>query len=742
MRTHARFIRVLYTLIFAFSISAFAETATQTSSYNLPPGPLGRNLSTIATQNGIPLSFDPRLTEGLQSPALKGEYTPIQALDALLNNSRLMLVQQNDGSYTLEKATNTVPMQLEPIMVIGELQTRTLQDTQTSVAVISGDRLERRYDADLVDIAERTANVSTTGPGRNFVIRGIPEGGVSNAIDVRKTITTTVDGASISNFFRSNAAFFSTWDLEQVEILRGPQSTQSGRNSLAGAVIVRSKDPSYEREIKIRGGIGNAETYEGAAAFNLPIVDDKLAFRLSVDADTTNGFTSNPTRGIDDQNAKERTTVRGGLRIDPTENLSAVLKLTHFQTSDSVFGILDRSSFPDRVLFTNVDDFSDSDIQTANLRLRYKISDSFRIESETTYLHEKNDQLRDWDGTAAALLRFDIDIDSESIAQEFRLHYESENANGVVGFYYTDISEDTNGDLIDESTNDLLLSFGNDSETENYAIFGEVEYRVLPKLRVIAGGRYDREKFELENKTFSVFLPKVGVIYDFTDDVSLGFTYQEGYRAGGAFLNGTTFELVPYDPEFTQNYELAFRSQWHDQRITLNANLFYTDWKDQQTREEVFPGPATIIVNAGSSQLYGGEIELSAQITDNLEAFGSVGFVDTEFKDFIFNGMQLAGNEFPNAAGITGAFGADYFFANGFYISGDASFTEGAFTDIQNTESRRNDTRFLVNLRVGYEAEDWGVFVYSDNLFNKEYLTGSDSAGDPRRSGVIFTANF
>lgn len=305
------------------------------------------------------------------------------------------------------------------------------------------------------------------------------------------------------------------------------------------------------------------------------------------------------------------------------------------------------------------------------------------------------------------------------------------------------------------------------SETSNYAAFAEVEYRVLPYLRLIGGGRYDRETRETSSSTtftsvlpnsslatkatYNAFLPKMGIVYDFTDDMSLGFTVQRGYRGGGAGLNNFTGETFEFDPEYTWNYEVSLRSQWLENRLTVNANAFYTDWNDQQVTVAGPSGNAldTTIENAGASRVFGGELELRALAADDLELFAAVGYADTRFDDFISGGQQLAGNEFPNAPRITRAIGGTYYFPYDVSLAIDASYTDDSFGDVENTPDEKNDSRFLTNVRLGYDSENWGVLAYVNNLFDKDYVAQSTGLtpneivpGDPRTFGVIGQIRF
>ena len=751
--------------------------------FDIPAGTLESALVTFSTVTGVSVSFTPDVVSGLESRRLVGRFTPSEALNQLLSGSGLQYRFTSANALTLQRAVvqqDNEPLQLAPIMVEGELLDRTLQDTQSSVAVITGEELEKSSDSNLEQLVERIANAATSNGGENFVIRGIDEFGATGGTGAAgtPTITTTIDGARISNFRRRDTTSFSTWDLEQIEVLRGPQSTQTGRNALAGAVIVRSKDPTYEPEFKLRGGVGNGDTFEGAVAANLPLIEETLAFRVAADFDRTDGFTTNPTIGIDDQDSEEFKTIRGSLRFDPTEDLSALLKITYFD-ADEGLGRLDGPSFPDRVNFGNVQDRQETQLASTNLRVGYDIGDSFRLEGETTYVDRQSEFVQDGDGIGTASV-FTGDNDASSIEQELRLSYEDARLRTVVGAFYTNIDEmdEGGGSFAFGGLGTATAIQVEDTERTNWAIFGEAEYEVLSGLRLVIGARYDRESVDqtitssfstndppivpflpssssnTASATFDAFLPKAGVIYELSENVSLGFTYQRGYRAGGATTNIFDGVTTAFDPEFTDNYELSFRSQWFDDRLTVNTNAFWTQWRDQQVVVQGLSGNSNDfnIENAGSSRLFGGELEIRAAPTPGLEVFGALGYANTEFRDFVTGGIQLAGNRFAFDPELTASFGATYQFENGFVIGGDASFTDSAFADPQNTPLLQTDSRFLVNLRAGYEAENWSIFAHVDNVFDENYITrprpgpggtlGDINAGDPVTFGVIGQVRF
>ncbi|MEM9623012.1 MAG: TonB-dependent receptor [Pseudomonadota bacterium] len=771
-------------------ISTAQETLAQTAnpetySFAVEAGSVDQALASFGRQVGVLVAVSGNVSRDKQSQGLSGAYSIAQGLEILLRGTGLEAVRQSNGSYVVRAASNqrTGPLVLAPIQVKGELLERTLQDSQTSVAVVLGDSLERRADPDLFSVFERTAGVALGSGGERIIIRGVQEGGFGGGAPV---ITKRIDGSIVSFGRFSFNALESTWDLEQVEVLRGPQSTQSGRNTLAGAVEIRSKDPEYDPAFKVRAEVGNGDSTAGAFAANLPLVEDTLALRVSLDRERTDGFVDNTTLGVDDFDRGDQTTFRTSLRWDPDDNFSAILKYTHMNSDSSGNGPeIQGAEFPRRrISLANVRDTEDvKRFNAGNLRLTYRINESFSLQSETTYSESRTLTTLDFDKSPADAGVFVNDQSIKSIEQELRLNYNGRRTKAVVGaFFANDDSSSPQGSTLPANVVNPLLPPGltitavlePSSDSTNYAVFGEAEVALQEQLTLIIGGRYDDQEVKTANVTdievsdpafapflpgsstssgetdFGVFLPKLGLVYEFTPDTSLGFTVQRGYRAGGIEIDRITGAETEFDPEFTWNYELALRMQSHDGRWLFNANAFYTDWEDQQI---AVPGPTGNpldfrTANAGSSRLFGGELDFQFRVTEDFDLFASFGYADTKFQDF---GADT-GNEFPFAAEYTAALGGTYYFLEQAYISLDGSYQSEAFSDTGNTASRKTDSRFLVNVQVGYDAEHWSVILFANNLFDKDYITnvqnaalgrqGIVNAGPPRVFGVIGQWNF
>lgn len=744
--------------------------------------PLAAAIAELGRETGLQVGITRALSAGKQSTGVRGVMTPRQALDAMLEGTGLQAASLGADGAMISQTPVLAPLAAsedligEDIIVQGELIQRTKQDSQTSVAVIRGEELEQRSDPDLFTVIERTPGATIDQSGSGIAIRGIPEIGFGSGQNASNLISVQVDGATLSNFnFGTASGPYSVWDLEQVEILRGPQSTQTGRNALAGAVRVRSQDPTQEFEFKMRGELGTMETLGGAFAVNIPIEDTSIALRLSADVRKDNGFITNITTSDDEAGASEYTNLRAGLSFRPTDHFEAVLKYTYNYQRDGEESVLETSP---GVRTSQVDalTFERSEVHSVNLRMAYDLTDELTLRSETTYFMDKFLQLSDGNGTGAPGSTIERPRDFSSFEQEIALSYDAARLRGTIGIFFTQFELESG--LVSNFNFPGFTGFLNsntDRTTKNIAGFGEFEFDVLPELTLLAGLRYDRETFEsfgtissniappsppvALDTSFDAFLPKAGVVYRFTEDASLGFTAQQGYRAGGVVSRAVTPGIFPFAPEKTWNFELAARTQWLDGDLTANANAFFTRWTDQQVAVVPNTGPGgtpnvidRFTVNAGKSRLWGGEVEVFFTPTDSIELFGSAAYTDTKFTDFIDQGVSRNGNEFPGAAKLTAALGGTYTLDDGWFVSADASYTSSAFSDIANTPVLKSDARVLVNARAGYRNEHFEVFGYARNLFDETYATGrfagpvpgtaSARPGEPLTFGVIGQVNF
>jgi outer membrane receptor protein involved in Fe transport len=727
--------------------------------------------------------------------------------------------------------------QVEELVVTGEKATRSLQDTVASVALIGAQRIEAENIQSLTDIVNRTANVAETRGGEGFTIRGISNSNVSGG-GSSALASVYVDGAAIPERGMISGVL-DMWDVRQVEILRGPQSTLQGRNALAGAVVINTQDPSWDWQARGRVLLSDRQEQSYALAIGGPIVADQLAFRLSVQDRDADGFIYNTTRKTDEDPVRA-TTFRGKLLFTPstTPGLTVRASVIHDEREGGFVYSYARTDRPDA--FENrvaTGDFpNDNDVTTnlISLSADYALSDRLKLSSVSAWNKVKSRGRYDVDGGPTDLAHAVEDEIISTATQEFRLNYDGDRLSGLAGLYFSRRERD---DRIASLSNvatprttligvlmsppfglpaanaaavasayvaalpSVAIDFRGDApeEVTTAAIFADGRFRLTDKATILAGFRYDREESSLAvrqstrfagtypnpasfgalapviaglnqvvalyvsqagasqpevSRDFDAFLPKLGVKYDFTDDASLSFVAQRGYRSGGASLNIARAQVVAYDPEYTWNYELALRTAWLDKALTVNANAYYVDWSDQQVQVNLGSSIYdTQTENAGASHLYGAEVEAAWRPSAKWGLYGSAGYSRTKFDDFTVTAgsltADLSGSEFAFAPRWTWAVGGDYRWDNGLFANLNANYRSSAYgvTGVDQAASRI-DARTVVNAKLGYQVDHWTISAFGNNLFDEayvQYVQPSASRamfGAPRVVGVILEANW
>lgn len=683
-----------------------------------------------------------------------------------------MLATLGGGYAAFAQDGDDEPAALDIIIVTGQKIDRSLQETQASVGVITSEMIEESGGvSSLFDAARFVPNFDfNSADERAANIRGLDATGGGNAAAAFSTgnlprATLYIDGVARS-FLELTQGTIGLFDAEQIEFYRGVQSTIQGRNALAGAIVLKTADPTYEPEFKLRAMAGNFNTWEAGGVASLPIIQDQLAVRVAgIWRGQDNQITfTNPAVDFSNLELQEERywSVRGKVLFEPAALDDLTLKFT-FNKSRSERPQGDFATMP---FFARDDDEETPSEYIVEpefyiLEANYDISDNFDL-TLIGSISETSTKRR------STALPFGVDADQLADEKTFEalLNYSvpSLNATGVLGFYYFDRDQD---EALDFKLPDFAGA-GPSAFTdlvENYAVYGEVTFGLTDRLYLTLGGRLEREERERVgqvdlgafggigaldfSRVFDSALPKVAVDYDLTDNVSVGGIVAKGKRAGAA---GVNIILTPFefDSEKLWNYELTFRSTWLGGRLTINANLFYQDFEDFQAQDNQVPGNdlTFIIVNADSAEQYGFELTAFAQVTDDLELYGSLGYVDTEYGTFILEGVDLAGNELPFAPNLTTSFGAIYSHPSGLGFSVDTQYTSDYFSDSENTAATKVDSRWVVNSQLSYEYKNVRLFVFARNLFDEDYLVQITddlqfgAVGKSREWGVGIEASF
>lgn len=660
--------------------------------------------------------------------------------------------------------------QLEEIVVTGRKRARAedIQATPVSITAFNTAQLDRAVVQDLTDVGRLTPNASLQPSSQrgiqNFSIRGM---GISGSTPSDEpAVGVFQDGV----YWGSNyGALGDLFDVESVEILRGPQGTLFGRNVTGGAVVVRSARPTNEFEGRITAGLGNYGLFEGSAVINTPLVDDLVAFRLGVQARTFDGYFTD-TNTNSDYGKSTTYVIRPSIRFTPTSNLDiTLLGEWYSEKGDPTVarGIAPNTvpggplTLPEIEGYLTPKDFwsvspndrgsNDIDVRFAMLEMNWQIGGGV-LTSITGYRDVRTRVVTDYDGTPSRGFLQRIRYNQDQFSSELRYAREvGDWLNYTVGAYYFDQNIDF-GESRDLNNGLQRLATRSSLDNSSYAFFAEADVKPLENLTFTLGARYTDEKktasaapfgrctVDLLTCTFTGprrysdgnFSPKVGVSYQL-DNVLLFGSVTRGFRSGGFSLRGTPL-IEPYQSETVTAYELGFKSDLLNRRVRLNASLFYDEFSNlQRTVLGVSPEAGVIqsVFNAANATVQGLEVELTAILTDELTFNAAYGYTDADYRTFVGVANPQA-RQFVRVPRHTGTVALAYERAldGGGKVAARASanYTGAYFYDDPNL--LRQDAYTLIDATLSYTTpSDITFSIYGKNLSNEAYAPWGSTLG-------------
>jgi outer membrane receptor protein involved in Fe transport len=644
---------------------------------------------------------------------------------------------------------------LDAIYIYGDRGATTLEDVSASVGIVTAEDIDYSQIQYLPGVLRRLANVekgATNNTG--IVIRGMNFEGFSPAGAPMGSIY--VDGI-LQSRYNSRFGARSLWDAEQVEVYRGPQSTMSGRAATAGAIYLKTKDPIFEQEYVLSGTVGNKNLAGGAFVVNAPLSREQgLALRVAGSYEQLTTEIDYPTYNVYDNYDDFRTELSGNIRAkllyEPSGMQDTRALLTYSYSKDRpnerlADPVTGNGNF---YLLPTLAEFRQIEVHNTGLEITHDITSALRVTSQTSVSYGLTERESIDNGTPGVANAWYGTYKDTLASQELRLNYDQDRWSWVAGVFGSYEYQDS--DLFWRSTE---FSLEQDSvytrRTTNLAAFGEANYEFLPGWKATLGGRVDYINETTKETNISTVIgggstptltdaaideinivPKVGISKEFNQDHVAGFTYAQGFRTGGFYLDQASGAPVEYDPEFADNYEFFYKGKFLDERLRINANIFYTQYRDQQV-ESTAPGigGGTVVSNAASSHSYGFEFEPAFDVNENLSVFASVGYLKTEFEEFNHRTYgDLKGESFPAAPEWTVAMGGLYTFDNGFYIGGDAKYVSDSFARFDTAAPLdKIDSRIIVNAQAGVRRGNWEVNAFVENLFDEDYFTTQELQG-------------
>ena len=683
---------------------------------------------------------------------------------------------------------------IEEIIVTAQRREQNLQDVPIAITAFSAQAIEKAMFKDVSDYVTSVPNASFISNGarsrRQISIRG-----VTNFLGFVGTSTT---GFYVDDFSVAGSTINPPiMDIEQIEILRGPQATYFGRNALGGGISVTTKKPTDEFGGSVMLDYSSFNTIDVEGTLNIPLIEDTLAMRLNVKSIDSDGNIKNihPIGGGNDQDYKY---AKAAVRWTPTDQftLDAVFQ---YGTEDvgmregvqsgvfSTFAgdVLYAGEFPDRDGDGLSDPFIDTvgfypenrdrtnfnnpqrigtNLRSGVIRADYETS-NLLFTSITGYINSDFFLNGDIDGGSRDYFNEFRNLQRESVSTEFRIQNTDDSAWqwSIGALYAEDDGIDTNRTFVGEEMrfglpNGFLIDREDStSNSDTWAIFGQVDYDINDQWIASAGGRYSEETkgsdisgfsggFEQilsVEDTFTDFSPKVSMTYLPTDNTTYYATISKGFKSGGVQIAPNP-ERESFEPEELWNYEIGFKADLMDQRLRLNGALFYMDWSDLQVafQENLINEDGDFILfggvdNAESATSKGAEISATALVTDNFLVNFNVGYLDAKFDEFVAfidsENRVLDGQTIPNSPKWTMSADGEYDYSINDDWNGYVRLEWFYRDSIKPTTTALINSGFpwdvpsydYFNLRLGFETDNVRVVLYAENLFDSNYYTNA-----------------
>jgi iron complex outermembrane recepter protein len=584
------------------------------------------------------------------------------------------------------------------IIVTARRRAELLLDVPISVSAFSGEALEAQGALDLTDIGTQTPNVTLevsrgTNTTLTAFIRGV--GQQDPVAGFEAGVGLYLDDVYLN---RPQAAVLDIYDVERIEVLRGPQGTLYGRNTIGGAVKYVTRRLRNEPSLRIRGNVGSYDQADLVVSASTPIAGDALKIGASVARLSRGGFGTNLTTGDANYN---RDIWAGRLSLESEPFVGSFFRLSGDYTKDRsnprgghrlIPGLVSGAPVLGNVYDTRgglADPEQDIKAWGTALHGEVEMTPALTLRSITSYRKDDSSTPIDFD----ALPAVDVDVpavyNNKQASQELQLLYNQGPLNGLLGFYYLDANAQTIFDVRLPGTV-TALTYG-DVDTETYAVFADASYDLTPQLSVSLGGRYTwdtrtsdilRQVFlgrspffggttapivlqsDFEGtRSFEKFTPRASVSFKPTPDHNLYGSYSKGFKGGGFDPRGVStacrtptgtvcnadelFEFMSFDPETVDSYELGWKASLMNRRLNFALAAFHADYSDVQVPGSVgtvLNGQQTFIgitTNAAKARFRGVEFEGNSTLfrdagTRNSLTFGwALGYLDARYLEFI-----------------------------------------------------------------------------------------------------------
>lgn len=691
-------------------------------------------------------------------------------------------------SMKLNYASN----QLDEVVVTAQKREEELQDVPVSISTFPAKDVQAYHLQNLKDITGIVPNLYSAGPGDNRNVTGI-RGIATTSYD--PAVVTYIDGV---NQFSLDTYIPQLFDVERIEVLRGPQGTLYGRNALGGVINVITKQPSNQTSGFAELEFGSYGEQRYSLGLRTPLIKDKLFLGVAGVYSGFNGFYTNEynntkfdkqhfflgsyylkylasqkwTLTLNVKNYENRNNGPFTLAGNPEEAISNPFKVNQNATTkiiDNIFNASLAANYAGR-------DFNFTSATSYQKNYRYYTTPIDGDFSPIDGVSLINNYGSDWNNVKVGTqeFRFSSPASSQSpVKWTAGLYGFYRSAPTKTGTHYGDDAA-----ALGAPFPDFTAINTNIEHNYGFAAFGQATYTINPEWDLTLGLRYDLEHKKEEVKgefqpdggdimvtqadtsskaNFKAFTPKLTIAYHASANNNLFGSYSRGFRAGGISQLGqdptSQPPLYPYKPEYSDNFEIGSKNTFFDKRLRLNIAAFYTLVNNAQVPTLILPDAITVTKNAGKMHSKGIEAELAATLFKGLDVDYNFGYTHARYTDLSVPGnegvVNLKGNHQVYTPDVTSMLALQYTYQlaqnTDLIARGEWKYIGNEYFDLANQIEQKAHSVF--NARLGVSTKMFDVFVWGQNLANKKYIDyaydfGASHLGNPKMYGVTLRANF
>ncbi|MFT7234485.1 MAG: iron complex outermembrane receptor protein [Methylophagaceae bacterium] len=642
---------------------------------------------------------------------------------------------------------------LPSMIVSADFRPAIALETPVSLTTIDNEIIQSRGAQHLEDVLNLAPNVnisSGASRGQFFQIRGMGQRSQFSS-PINPSVGLIIDGIDFSRIGGAATLF----DIEQVEILRGPQGTRFGTNALAGVISLQSKQPTEELDIHFETGIAEYNTRNVGLAVGGALIEQSLLGRFSLNSHRSDGYMDNNFLGRDNTQNRVELTAKGQLKWLVSNDFTVDLNLLHLNIDNGYDAFtLDNSRN------SLSDEPGEDTLHTNALAVKTDWRASSKVQFQTTTTYNKSDSVYSYDADWGFLGQFAPDLFPYTGTERFqrsRENYSFEakalsNEDGklfggrtewVIGTNYFIQSEDL--DL--ESTFNTLTN--NKYDTENVSLFGQLDTQLTDRITLITGLRIENFRADytdnngIDAKTSEVlFGGKLGLNYQLNDNHLAYTSLSRGYKSGGINNNDALpASALEFETEYMWTLETGLKSLWLDGDLTSSVNIFYSDRRNAQVNSSILVGIGDFqdsITNAAKGTNYGLEVELDWAATDSLRLFTAIGLIDASFDEFVNpdpDARDVEGRRIAHAPAYTFTVGTEVYLTPSLTFRANVEGKDDFY--FSNSHNEKSGSYALTNASLEYRTGDWKLSLWGRNLFDKDIETRGFFFGNNPGNGYI-----